>query len=74
VLIGVVAEPMVLATRQVAAPAEPCTLVWNPNPRVIGLVVPAQQEEEWQAAVGILCAGVVGQQAAAVVQVGQRDS
>ena len=72
-LIGV--EPTVLATRQVAAPAGSwCALVWDRNPLVDELVVPAHQEKERKAAVETLYAGVVGQQAAAgVAQVGRRD-
>lgn len=72
-LTGVAVEPTVLATHQVVVPAELDALVWDRNPRESGLVVPAQQEKEWQAAAGILRAGVVGQRAAVVAQVDQRD-
>ena len=72
-LTGVAVEQMVLATHQVAVPAEPDALVWDRNPRVSGLGVPAQQEKGRQAAVGILRAGVVVQRAAVVAQVDQRD-
>lgn len=68
-----VVEPMALATRQVAEPAESWdVLVWNL--RAIELVVPAHQGKERKVPVGIPRAGVVGQRAAGVAQVAQRDS